>query len=135
MHGWWPGYRSHADFRLLCNNISKMAAFRGLFHLGCGIFYIYGTYHDLQVVTAHTQNYGGRFKYLTFLNLVSFERYDRWPWEVTQVCWKLNCEIGGFSRVVPSIMWNILHLWNLSRLAYCDKIEWCMEVGLSIWHF
>ena len=47
-----------------------MVAFRGLFHLGCGVFYVYGTYYDLQIVTAHTTNYGGRFKYLTFLNLV-----------------------------------------------------------------
>jgi len=41
-----------------------------LFHVGCGVYYIYGTYHDLQIVTDHTQNYGGRFKYLTFLNLL-----------------------------------------------------------------
>lgn len=47
-----------------------MVVYRGLFHFGCGVFYIYGTYHDLQIVTDHTQNYGGRFKYLTFLNLL-----------------------------------------------------------------
>ena len=45
---------------------------RGLFHLGCGIFYIYGTYHDMQIVSDHLSSYGGRSKYLTFLNLVSF---------------------------------------------------------------
>ncbi|CAH3170401.1 unnamed protein product [Porites lobata] len=47
-----------------------MVAYRGLFHFGCGFFYIYGTYYDLQIVTAHSQSYGGRFKYLTFLNLL-----------------------------------------------------------------
>lgn len=43
---------------------------RGLFHLGCGIFYIYGTYYDMQIVAEHLMSYGGRSKYLTFLNLV-----------------------------------------------------------------
>jgi len=43
-----------------------------LFHLGCGIFYIYGTYCDMQIVTEHIMSYGGRSKYLTFLNLVSY---------------------------------------------------------------
>ena len=52
----------------------NMVAYRGLFHFGCGFFYIYGTYYDLQIVTAHSQSYGGRFKYLTFLNLVRIER-------------------------------------------------------------
>lgn len=64
-----------------------MVAFRGLFHFGCGIFYIFGTYHDLQVVTEHTQNYGGRFKYLTFLNLVSFFHGSR------AGVLKVNCKI------------------------------------------
>ena len=49
-----------------------MVVFRGLFHLGCGIFYIYGTYYDMQIVTENILIYGGRSKYLTFLNLVSY---------------------------------------------------------------
>ncbi|XP_020617778.1 androgen-induced gene 1 protein-like isoform X2 [Orbicella faveolata] len=47
-----------------------MVVSRGMFHLGCGIFYIYGTYYDMQIVTEHILSYGGRLKYLTFLNLV-----------------------------------------------------------------
>ena len=49
-----------------------MVVSRGMFHLGCGIFYIYGTYYDMQIVTEHILSYGGRLKYLTFLNLVSY---------------------------------------------------------------
>lgn len=76
--------------------ISKMVALRGLFHLGCGIFYAFGTYHDFQIVTVGTQSYGGRFKYLTVLNLVSLN--DRWPGFVTPVSllksYMYNCEIS-----------------------------------------
>ena len=54
------------------SHLAKMVVFRGLFHLGCGIFYIYGTYCDMQIVMEHIVSYGGRSKYLTFLNLVSY---------------------------------------------------------------
>ena len=51
---------------------SKMVFSRGLFHLGCGMFYVYGTYCDMQIVAGHISSYGGRSKYLTFINLVSY---------------------------------------------------------------
>jgi len=47
-----------------------MMVSRVLFHLGGRLFYIYGTYHDSYIVTEDRMLYGGRFKYLTFLNLV-----------------------------------------------------------------
>lgn len=55
------------------NSIAKsteMEFLSGVFHLGCGIYYICGTYWDFQIVTPHVNTYGGRWKFLTFLNLV-----------------------------------------------------------------
>lgn len=42
-----------------------------LFHVVIGIFYCVSTYLDLQITTPGALLYGGRWKYLTFLNLVS----------------------------------------------------------------
>lgn len=49
---------------------AEMELLSGVFHLGCGLFYIYGTYWDLQIVTPPVSTYGGRWKFLTFLNLI-----------------------------------------------------------------
>ena len=76
----WPGdcdrrlkrFSGFVSTRYTLLDLPKMVFVRGLFHLGCGIFYIYGTYYDMQIVSDHLSSYGGRSKYLTFLNLVSF---------------------------------------------------------------
>lgn len=49
---------------------TEMEFLSGVFHLGCGIYYICGTYWDFQIVTPHVNTYGGRWKFLTFLNLI-----------------------------------------------------------------